>query len=199
MDTSNSPQMRRLVPIGQKSSQLPHLLHPFSILAFDPGGTTGITCLNFDGGMSDDIDLHEFKLTHTSYGPSEHHKDLYDCLNEFAEFCERLGIDPHFVTEAFTFRQFATDESYGKAKVELISCEYIGIIKAIAADRNIPVKSYMSSEGKGFVTDEKLDKMGWLLKPKTVNRHINDATRQLVCYLVKELRIYAPITTSWRD
>jgi hypothetical protein len=199
MATSSSPQTPRLVPTGLKFRQEPQLLHPFSILAFDPGGTTGITCLNFEGGMSDTINLHDFKMSYSSLGPSEHHLELLDCLKDFAELCERLGIAPHIVTEAFTFRQFATDESYGRPKVELISCEYIGIIKAVAASYDISIKSYMSSEGKGFVTDAKLEKMGWLQKPKTANRHINDATRQLVCYLVKELRIYAPITTSWRD
>jgi hypothetical protein len=198
MDTSDSQPTKRLAPIGPKSESARVIL-PTMVLAFDPGGTTGWTQAFIPGGPLAEMKLDDFEMQFGSLGPDPHHEDLFDFIGDAQSYCYRESIRLHLVTEAFTFRQFATDESYGKAKVDLISCEYIGIIKLIAEMYDLPIKSYMASEGKGFVTNEKLEKMGWLQVPKTPKRHINDATRQLVCYLVKEMRIYSPIISSWRD
>lgn len=181
----------RLAPHGQTSRPIP----AFDLLAFDPGGTTGWAHVHCDGGMPSGLTMDDFKLTVGELGPEEHHEELWGFLNGFwISYPHTL----HIVTESFNFRQFATDGSSGKAKVELISCEYIGIIKLFAERNEVPCVSYNSSEGKGFATDMKLEAMGWFQTPKTPKRHMNDAIRQAVCYMVKRLRIHSPITDSWR-
>lgn len=188
---SNLQPMQRLAPHGQTSRPIP----AFDILAFDPGGTTGWANVQCNGGMPSDLSMDDFKLDVGDLGPEEHHNALF---NFTAEYVIDYPKTLHLVTEAFNFRQFASDGSSGKAKVELISCEYIGIIKLFAERYDIPVASYNSSEGKGFATDMKLEAMGWLQTPRTPMRHRNDAIRQAVCYMVKKLRIHSPITDSWR-
>jgi hypothetical protein len=149
--------------------------------------------------MSNELALDSFGIMVGQLGPQEHHADLCTLLEKWYGECQENLIDSHLVTEAFTFRQHATDGSFGKAKVELVSCEYIGIIKMFSQQYEIPMKSYMSSEGKGFATDLKLEKLGWFQTPKTPKRHMNDAVRQAVCYIVKELKIYSPLTDTWKD
>lgn len=197
MVTSSSPQKATPVRIGPRFEN--RYVYPFFLRAFDPGGTTGWAAVQFDGGMSQDITLEQLQLSVGELGPGEHHSALFDCLTFDVKTCAETGSKLHLVTEAFTFRQYATDDSYGKAKVELISCEYIGIIKLVAEAFDVPIASFMSSEGKGFATDLKLDKLGWFQKPKTPMRHRNDAVRQAVCYLIKKLHIIEPITSHWRD
>jgi hypothetical protein len=195
MATSSSTPKPSLATIGPKS-RAPRLINPFQVLAFDPGGTTGWSAVALlEPKMSNELELVDFYFTCGEFTGGEHHSRLFAFIQNLAE----LEIPLHLVTEAFTFRQHATDGSFGKAKVELISCEYIGIIKLAAEMFHLPIASYMSSEGKNFVTDLKLDKLGWMQYPKTPKRHTNDASRQLVSYLVKKLRIHHPITTTWRD
>jgi hypothetical protein len=151
-----------------------------------------------DGRTGETLTLDDFNIeVHQFVG--EHHLELWRGLVDWRHNTLMRNLDPHLVTEAFTFRQHATDGSFGKAKVELISCEYIGILKLFSEQCKIPMKSYMSSEGKGFATDLKLEKLGWFQTPKTPKRHMNDAVRQAVCYIVKELKIYSPLTDTWKD
>jgi hypothetical protein len=147
--------------------------------------------------MPSDLTLDDFRLEVGDLGPGEHHNELYRFIGSYyVAYSDTLRL----VTEAFNFRQHATDDkgNGGKAKVELISCEYIGVIKLFGERYEIPVASYNSSEGKGFATDLKLEAMGWFQTPKTTKRHRNDAIRQAVCYMVKKLHIHSPITDSWR-
>lgn len=171
------------------------------MFAFDPGGTTGWChiAMKQQGMTSDVVKLSDFNISVGQFGPQEHHNELWECLLGWIAFCDMEKLMPHLVSEAFTFRQHATDGSFGKAKVELISCEYIGIMKQVSQKYHVPMKTYMSSEGKGFATDLKLEKLGWFQTPKTPKRHMNDAVRQAVCYLVKELHIYSPLTDTWKD
>lgn len=192
-----SQPKQRLVPHGTKSRDV----LPFALMAFDPGGTTGWSLITCEGGMSDQLTIDDFKLTVGELGPHEHHAELAELLNHMATLYTSYApsYKIHIATESFTFRQFATDESFGKAKVELISCEYIGILKLFAEVNHYPIASWMSSEGIGFVPDHKLEALGWFQTPKTPKRHINDSLRIGVSYLVKKLRIHSPITDAWRD
>lgn len=197
MATSDSLPKLTLATTGRRSNLI---VEPFYVMAFDPGGTTGWSSVSYLGDpvVGNDLSLDDFSFKCGEF-TGEHHDELATFIEGEIPTPDLSGIKMHLVTEAFTFRQFATDESYGKAKVELISCEYIGVIKMLAQRWNLPVYSYMASEGKGFVTNEKLDKLGWLQTPLTPNRHKNDASRQLVSALVKKLKIRHPITTVWRD
>jgi len=170
------------------------------VYAFDPGGTTGACIIEMrkDGQTGETLTLDDFHIEVHQFA-GQHHFALIRALDNWHRSCYLKNLDPHLVTEAFTFRQHATDGSFGKAKVELISCEYIGIMKMFSQQCNVPMQSYMSSEGKGFATDLKLEKLGWFQTPKTPKRHMNDAVRQAVCYIVKELRIYSPLTDTWKD
>lgn len=199
MQSGGEEEKQKIQVVGNgRRSEL--IVQPFHLMAFDPGGTTGWSSVAYTGSptVGNNLSLKDFEFRCGEL-TGEHHEELYGLIQYWRLEYAKLGIPTHLVTEAFTFRQFATDESYGKAKVELTSCEYIGIIKMAGQQYELPVYSYMASEGKGFVSNEKLEKLGWLQKPLTPKRHINDASRQLVSALIKNLKIRHPITTAWRD
>jgi hypothetical protein len=188
-----------LAPTGQKYDLI---LPPFQVIAFDPGGTTGWSAVASKGGNAAEMTMKDFEFGCGEFGPEEHHKDLFVFLGRAAEDCNAVGVELHIVSETFQYRQYATESTHrgnGAAKVSLISCEYIGIMKAFCACFGVPYTEYTPAEGKGYVSDIKLDKLGWLQLPLTPKRHINDSARQLVSYLVKKLGIRHPITTLWRD
>src|SRR6476661_1046207 len=116
----------------------------YRVLAFDPGGTTGWAM--YDGLFLPDPDnggkpaLVEQKHTVGHLGPHEHHDELY-------EFLEESAIHDFAVCwESFEFRQ-------GKQRdnIELISREYIGIMKLFVRQRGCKAKSYTAGQSKGFV------------------------------------------------
>jgi hypothetical protein len=140
------------------------------VIALDPGGTTGIVI--WENG--------EIRGMHL--GPAEHHAELYDLLDN-----ER-GIwwseDTTIVCESFQYRN-------GLPKAELISCEYIGIVKLFA--QTFGIKCYMQtpSMGKSWMTNPQLQAVGWLFKPATVSpyKHMNDAARHLAYYAMHNQRV----------
>lgn len=171
-------------------------IEPFSILAADPGGTTGIAVAVYSGTPNPTIE--DFYIRTLEFGPKEHHNELWDFL------CLRYNVGnqvlpifrgkKHLITESFEFRQ-----NLDKRKVELISKEYIGLFKLFAQQTGVIYFERNASQAKKFVSDEKLDRLGILEVPKHPNRHRNDALRHLIMYLVVNLRIQTPITDKWRN
>jgi hypothetical protein len=161
-------------------------IEPFSVIAFDPGGTTGIAYAHYDG--------EEIHYQTGELGPHEHHDELWNVLEHWHHEVELPGNNKHLVTESFEFRQ-----NLQKKNVELISKEYIGIMKLFAINAKIKYFERNASQAKSFVSDEKLDRLGILEVPKHPNRHRNDALRHLIMYLVVNLGIQSPITNQWRN
>lgn len=140
------------------------------ILAIDPGGTTGMArCfLSAEGEVSD--------WASWDIGPGEHHAELYRQLYE-------VVIPDVVICERFDYRPKLD-------KAELISREYIGIIKLARPD----VVLQSASEAKGFVNDNKLRALDlWAVG----SPHQRDAYRHLLYYLVVRERVEKGILDKW--
>lgn len=175
-----SQQTEKSVPPGIKSRH--------HIIALDPGGTTGIAECSWEPYPEK---MEEFRYTTDELGPAEHHHTLYERLR--LAFYMYPAHHLTVVCEAFEWRQ-----NLQKMKVELISREYIGVVKLVCEQHQIPLVFQSASMAKTFVSDDKLEKMGIMEKPKHPMRHRNDALRHLVRYQVVTLGIRAPLTSTWR-
>lgn len=134
----------------------------YKILAFDPGGTTGVAY--FGNALSTP------KVSHL--GPERHHAQLWALLN---------NVRPtHVVYETFEFR------NRGRDNLELISRDYIGIID-LYCDLN-PVRVYRqsASQAKGFIPDRgprkdvPIKRLGWYMP---AHKHGMDAVRHLIYFI----------------
>lgn len=131
------------------------------IICFDPGGTTGIC--NYD-------------VTHGIYtehlGPGDHHLELWHYL---------LNRRPDSVIyEEFQYQRRELEKG---VSLEIISREYIGIIRCYAAMMNIPCHKSTLNKLK-FFDDDKLKQLS-LWVPVI---HERDATRHLLYYLTFDLK-----------
>ena len=140
----------------------------FVLMAFDPGGTTGVAILNLTGlvsGIPTPVFAH--------LGPHTHRLELWDMMNKYKP--------THVIYESFEFRNKARDN------LELISRDYIGII-GLWSDLN-PTRLYKqsASQAKGFIKDigpnanVPLKRLGWYMPGK---KHAMDAVRHMVYFLV---------------
>lgn len=172
-------------------------LQPFNVLAFDPGGTTGWAFASLPQYLLDEkeeVELKDIYLQTGEFGPEPHHKGLLQLITSFA-YSESPKIEVVF--EPFHFRQHMDNTRH---KVELISCEYIGVIKLTCAQLGLTYYDrFTPGEAKRWTTDRKLQLLGWFQEPKHPMRHRNDALRQLVKYLVVKKGVRHPLTTAWRD
>lgn len=169
-------------------------LEPFNVLAFDPGGTTGWARAMLPGPVNDPVDLEDIFLETGEFGPEPHHQELYEFITQipYLEGTPRVGV----VSEPFHFRQNKDDP---KNKVELISCEYIGVIRLACAQLGLTYYDrFTPGEAKTYVTDTKLELLGWFQTPPYPMRHRNDALRQLVKYLIVRRGVRHPITSAWK-
>lgn len=152
-----------------------------SITALDPGGTTGIAF--YDCELIFNVDnnpeyIHP-RWDSLQVGPEPHHKSLLHMLQR------RHVANTIVVCESFQNRR-----PVDAPAVELISCEYIGIVKLFQQERSgvevvwqtpgkvIPPKS--KHVAGGFWTDDKLKQVNSYSPGK---RHANDAMRHLLHYM----------------
>jgi hypothetical protein len=131
------------------------------IIAFDPGGTTGVAIYDTDT---------EREWTRFELGPKEHHAALWALLAE----------EVHIVYETFDYQR--RDVEFG-VSLELISREYIGIIKLhreYLEEGGVYVELHPQKPAQRmFWTDEKLKKLGLWVS----SEHERDATRHLLYHL----------------
>lgn len=125
------------------------------IIAFDPGGTTGYAV-----GVLEET---EGKLyISIGQGKSEH-LDLWNQL---------VAAKPDWlIYEKFDYRNRA------RAGLELISREYIGIIKLYAAMYEVEIEGQTAAQAMGHFTDSKLKTLGLYQKARP---HAMDALRHLL-------------------
>ena len=171
-------------------------LQPFNVLAFDPGGTTGWALATFQKNH-EEIKLENIIIRTGEFGPTLHYKELYEFVISDG-FCPRLEV----VCEPFHYRQNVVGEDAAgfRGKVELISAEYIGIIKLACQQLGLSYYDrFVPGEAKRYCPNSKLEALGWLQTPITPMRHRNDALRQLVKYLIVKKKVRHPITTAWRE
>jgi hypothetical protein len=176
-------------------------IKPFNVLAFDPGGTTGWAFASLpqwviDKKDKDTVELKDIYLETGEYGPDPHHQSIHTLIYGLSREVPELKI----VFEPFHYRQNVVDEGEGfRGKVELISAEYIGVIKLACAQLGLTYYDrFTPGEAKRYVKDQKLELLGWLQEPRHPMRHRNDALRQLVKYLIAKRGIQHPLTTAWR-
>lgn len=171
-------------------------IEPFNILALDPGGTTGWAHALLHS--RDAVELPDILLTTGEFGPEPHHQKLYDHVMWEHEY----NLPPlEVVCEPFHYRQNVVEDGQKfRGKVELISGEYIGVIKLACAQLGLSYYDrFVPGEAKTYCPNKKLEALGWLQTPITPMRHRNDALRQLVKYLIVKKQIRHPITTAWRE
>ncbi len=145
------------------------------IIALDPGGTTGWGTYSFNSvPVPNDIGYEVYDETFAcgQLGPREHYDELYALL-------ELMHVqDTLVVCEAF-------QQYRDRNNVDLISVEYIGVVKLFCQQRGIPIYFQASSEGKigksSFVRPENLKLLHlW----SGGQRHAMDAYGHLLCYLL---------------
>lgn len=143
-------------------------LDRFVLMAFDPGGTTGVAILNLTG-LESGIPTPSL----AQLGPHQHHLELWDALNEYRP--------THVIFESFEFRNRTRDN------LELISRDYIGVI-TLWSELN-PARLYKQSaaQAKGFIKDSgpnanlPIKRLGWYAPGK---KHAMDAVRHLTYFLI---------------
>ena len=182
-------------------------IEPFNVIAFDPGGTTGWAQAVLPGPIKN-VELSDIVLTTGEFGPEPHHQELYSFIHDIYQpgysvevFEKRDSVyeqaDLEIVYEPFHFRQHLDNPRH---KVELISCEYIGVVRLACSQLGISYYDrFTRGEAKRYGTNDKLDELGWLQTPQDPMRHRNDALRQLVKYLIVRRGVQHPITTAWRN
>jgi hypothetical protein len=188
---------------GAHDPRKARVVRPFRLLAFDPGGTTGWASVDYSDPTSQNkppTQLDQLNFDAGQIGPHEHHKELHTFLHtQYIRTIISEKINFYIVYEDFQFRQHASKDKT-KTKVELISCEYIGIIKLFVQQFAVPLKVYSASAAKGILPDKgpqanvKLQQLG-LYRPG--NPHSNDATRHLLRHLVFGMKIQDPILPHW--
>ena len=158
------------------------------IVALDPGGTTGYAMITFH----DDVVPYSFNCG--MFRSLNHHKELYDALGMW-------HVDDYeIVCESFEYRNAS------RPGLELVSVEYIGVMKLFCQERNIQFHMQSASQGKvrdkptAFVKSENLKRLG-LWSPSQV--HAMDAYGHLLYYLINS-KVYPEIALEllnkgWKD
>lgn len=154
-----------------------------TILAFDPGGSTGWAAFRAVKVWPDKGSIPDYLLTEYEcgwFGPNKHHKTLYDFMVRESLVCEQL----HIVTESFEYR----NES--RAGLVLMSRDYIGVIELYAQQHPTECRLVMQSpaQAKGFTSNANLKKLG-LYVPGDEMKHSMDAYRHLFWYLIHNVKI----------
>lgn len=159
-----------------------------SIVALDPGGTTGWALYTADVIHNLDDNKPEFfaeRFTVGQMGPESHHLRLWHLLEQWTT------ANTIIVCESFEFRRNERDRS--RDNIVLVSREYIGVVnlykqhfEATTSNQlgELKVVYQTAALGKGFWTDQKLQAVNKLGAPKTRWRHANDAMRHLLHYMV---------------
>lgn len=162
----------------------------FRIISLDPGGTTGWAMFTSKYVKTKDLFAPDSEYVKTfippgtwecgQIGPHEHHKDLYYFL------IENWIEETYIVSESFEYRNDSP------AGLELVSREYIGIAKLVAAQHRVGLYQQTASQGKvrnkptAFVKPSNLKKLN-LWKPG--QPHAMDAYGHLLYYMINSARI----------
>lgn len=169
------------------------------ILAFDPGGTSGwARYWNENPGTN--------PWTCGQIGPGEHHLELYEFLTSQYRSCHDRREPLWLIGESFQYRN-------NLDKAELISCEYIGVMKLFARTHyDTRIVWQTASQGKivnastkrrgSFVQQKHLQRLGLWVPGKI---HAMDGYGHLLYYAINggnpdmaELRMKL-LQGGWRD
>lgn len=136
-----------------------------TILAFDPGGTTGWCRGTFDPETSIIYDLEMGQLE-----KPEHHGAIGTIIHS------ALSINPHLMVVTEDYRpEFARAQN-------MIALEYIGVMRYVCKKALIPF-ARQGREIKGFWTSQRLRQIGFWQKNSP---HAQDAARHWLAYACKQ-------------
>jgi hypothetical protein len=174
---------------------------PFHIVSLDPGGVTGWSEAiwwpePFTSAPPKLYSLEQIKFNVGGIGPHEHHQELWEFLEKKHRWWEIAEEAPPLVLvcESFEFRQHITS-THAKTKVELISKEYIGLVKLFAAQYpQVELFFQTASAAKTLISDEKIKVLNLWTPGK---KDTNDAMRHLLRHMVVTMRMRSPITDRW--
>lgn len=136
------------------------------IMGIDPGGITG--CVLVSVALEDAlyIDL----LSKKQLGEPDnyiHDTELSDLIRDYK---------PHLViVERFEHR----NNEFAK----LVSLKYIGVVEETCTRQKLLLIEQGASEAKHFATNDKLEKLGLFIRPRTTWKHANDASRHVTYVL----------------
>ena len=148
------------------------------IVALDPGGTTGWAYVD----IRDDGTL---EFHHGMLESQNHHNELRDLLYGLLYNLEGHRVVEYYniVCESFEYRNAS------RPGLELVSVEYIGVMKLFCQEFNIPYHMQSASQGKirdkptAFVKPDNLKKLG-LWSPNMI--HAMDAYGHLLYFLIND-------------
>lgn len=159
-------------------------MDPFQVLAFDPGGSTGWASFNYNKPG-------QYRFESGTLSTPEHHTSIRWLIQDHC----MGGLDNNHqvqpltvISESFEFRQSPDSAKNARRGLELVSREYIGVMKLITSDLCVPFKQQQPSH-RNFITHEKLERLGQLHKPLHENRHRIDALQHLCYYLIVTKRV----------
>lgn len=158
----------------------------FRIIGLDPGGTTGWATYTADRinatskVITSSTPIYEYYDEQWACGqldPHDHHYQLYSLLELQAT------EDSVIICEAFDYRNQA------KPGLELISREYIGVVKLFSQERKVPYILQTASQGKvtkrSFVRKENLEKLDlWVSGGASKWNHAMDAYGHILYYMI---------------
>ena len=130
------------------------------IVALDPGGTTGVSSIEFDERTHEMREVMLMQL-----GPHEHHTEIEDVIKDATIV----------VCEGFEYR------NNSRSGLVLVSKEYIGVAKAYCANHDIRYEEQTAAQAKGFISDKALKLLGLYSSDA---KHANDATRHLLYFII---------------
>lgn len=170
---------------------------PFRVLALDPGGTTGWK--SGCAGKEDPTKFSNFHFKGGQIGPNDHHLELEELLTQHLRYSHEENVPFSVVCESFEFRQHI-DKDQAKTKVELISKEYIGVVRLFCIKNGLTAFFQSASDAKHMVPDKGPEanvKLKQLDLYETSSQHENDAARHLLRHMVVTKHIHSPITDIW--
>jgi len=153
----------------------------YTIIALDPGGTTGWATFNADYVEGPDgAELYNAEWRCGQLDGGKHHKELAILLE--------MNHTQHYqiVCESFEYR------NRSRPGLELVSKEYIGVAELVAQDRKLPPVVYQTAaQGKvrnkttAFVKPTNLKRLGlWI----PGNDHAMDGYGHLLYYIIHSKR-----------
>lgn len=154
-------------PIGQPSPVAPETMtSEITLLAFDPGGTTGFMLGTFNPKSGQII---PGSVQFGEVGPNPHHKELWRIMQETGIAYPQLMI----VTEDY-IPEFGRAQNY-------VALEYIGVMTAFGNLTLVSIER-QSRNIKTYWTKEKMMSVGVWPRGK---KHAQDAARHWLTYASK--------------
>lgn len=158
---------------------------PLGLICVDPGFDTGMSLIQVSAEWNKPVVLRHDTINYRPSGSGA--KDFYDKMQDYydwARYKEGL-VTVDVVLEKFVKRP-------GVVQPELTAMKIMGVLDhwwAANADRmNSKFHEQVPVQGKFMVTNQVLLRTGtWL--PGKANRHINDATRHGISYLVSQAHV----------